>query len=84
MRPGAVPLPRGTSPGAASANPGANIETEGGTPTFRTWEEFCKQHAGASRAHADQIIRRIEEFGAALQALIRYTFNRTKRLARAG
>ena len=30
-----------------------------------TWDEFCKQHAGASRAHADQIIRRLEEFGAA-------------------
>ena len=30
-----------------------------------TWEEFCKQHAGASRAHADEIIRRLEEFGAA-------------------
>ena len=29
-----------------------------------TWEEFCKQHAGASRAHADEIIRRLEEFGA--------------------
>jgi hypothetical protein len=30
-----------------------------------TWDEFCKQHAGASRAHADEIIRRLEEFGAA-------------------
>ena len=30
-----------------------------------TWEEFCKQHAGASRARADEIIRRLEEFGAA-------------------
>jgi hypothetical protein len=30
-----------------------------------TWEEFCRQHAGASRAHADEIIRRLEEFGAA-------------------
>jgi hypothetical protein len=30
-----------------------------------TWEEFCKQHAGSSRAHADEIIRRLEEFGAA-------------------
>ena len=30
-----------------------------------TWDEFCKQHAGASRAHADEIIRRLQEFGAA-------------------
>ena len=30
-----------------------------------TWEEFCEQHTGTSRAHADEIIRRLEEFGAA-------------------
>jgi hypothetical protein len=30
-----------------------------------TWEEFCNQHAGVSRAHADDIIRRLQEFGAA-------------------
>jgi hypothetical protein len=30
-----------------------------------TWDEFCKQYAGASRARADDIIRRLEEFGAA-------------------
>ena len=30
-----------------------------------TWDEFCNQHAGVSRSHADQIIRRLEEFGAA-------------------
>jgi hypothetical protein len=30
-----------------------------------TWDEFCKQHAGVSRAHADEIIHRLEEFGAA-------------------
>jgi hypothetical protein len=30
-----------------------------------TWDEFCKQHAGASRAHADEIIRRLEAFGTA-------------------
>ncbi len=30
-----------------------------------TWNEFCRQHAGASRAHADEIIRRLKEFGAA-------------------
>jgi hypothetical protein len=29
-----------------------------------TWDEFCTQHAGVSRAHADEIIRRLEEFGA--------------------
>jgi hypothetical protein len=30
-----------------------------------TWDEFCTQHTGAGRAHADEIIRRLEEFGAA-------------------
>ena len=30
-----------------------------------TWEEFCRQHAGASRARADKIIRQLGEFGAA-------------------
>ena len=30
-----------------------------------TWDEFCKEHAGVSRAHADDVIRRLEEFGAA-------------------
>ena len=30
-----------------------------------TWDEFCKQHAGARRAHADEIIHRLKEFGAA-------------------
>jgi hypothetical protein len=30
-----------------------------------TWDEFCTQHAGVSRAHADEIIRRLKEFGAA-------------------
>jgi hypothetical protein len=30
-----------------------------------TWDEFCNQHAGVSRAHADEIIRRLQEFGAA-------------------
>ena len=30
-----------------------------------TWDEFCTEHAGASRAHVDDIIRRLEEFGAA-------------------
>src|SRR5436190_17373093 len=28
-----------------------------------TWEQFCEAHAGISRAHADRIISRIEEFG---------------------
>lgn len=28
-----------------------------------TWEEFCKQHAGISRPHADTLIRRYGEFG---------------------
>jgi hypothetical protein len=30
-----------------------------------TWDAFCEQHVGASRAHADDIIRRLAEFGAA-------------------
>jgi hypothetical protein len=30
-----------------------------------TWDEFCKQHVGSGRGHADEIIRRLEEFGAA-------------------
>jgi hypothetical protein len=29
------------------------------------WEEFCRQHAGVSRAHADSLIRRFAEFGEA-------------------
>jgi hypothetical protein len=28
-----------------------------------TWEEFCPDHLGLSRAHANRIIRNIEEFG---------------------
>jgi hypothetical protein len=28
-----------------------------------TWEDFCAQHAGISRAYADQLIRNLEEFG---------------------
>src|ERR1700729_2529623 len=30
-----------------------------------TWERFCEQHAGMSRATADRIIDRLEEFGEA-------------------
>jgi hypothetical protein len=28
-----------------------------------TWEEFCKEHAGISRQHADSLIRQHAEFG---------------------
>jgi hypothetical protein len=28
-----------------------------------TWEQFCSQHAGVSRAQADRIISQLEEFG---------------------
>lgn len=28
-----------------------------------TWEEFCSQYAGISRAHADGLIRQLDEFG---------------------
>jgi len=30
-----------------------------------TWEEYCTQHAGISRPHAESIIKRLEEFGEA-------------------
>ena len=30
-----------------------------------TWEDFCQQHLGLSRSHADQLIRQLDEFGAA-------------------
>jgi hypothetical protein len=51
---------------AAQAECLARIRKEGLYKALNlTWDEFCKQHAGASRAHADQIIRRLEEFGAA-------------------
>ena len=51
---------------AAQAECLARIRKEGLYKALNlTWDEFCKQHAGASRAHADEIIRRLEEFGAA-------------------
>ena len=51
---------------AAQAECLARIRKDGLYKTLNlTWDEFCKRHAGASRAHADQIIRRLEEFGAA-------------------
>lgn len=30
-----------------------------------TWEEFCQQYVGLSRRHADELIHKLEEFGAA-------------------
>jgi hypothetical protein len=30
-----------------------------------TWEDFCPQHLGLSRSRADQLIRQLDEFGAA-------------------
>jgi hypothetical protein len=51
---------------AAQAECLARIRNEGLYKSLNlTWDEFCEQHAGASRAHADDIIRRLEEFGAA-------------------
>ena len=51
---------------AAQAECLARIRNEGLYKVLDlTWDEFCKLHAGASRAHADEIIRRLEEFGAA-------------------
>jgi len=32
-------------------------------PLALTWEEFCPQHVGISRATADRLIQRLEEFG---------------------
>jgi hypothetical protein len=29
----------------------------------KTWPEFCETHIGVSRAHADRLIRHLEEFG---------------------
>ena len=28
-----------------------------------TWEQFCRQHTGISRSHADDLIRNLDEFG---------------------
>ena len=51
---------------AAQAECLARIRNEGLYKALDlTWDEFCKQYAGASRARADDIIRRLEEFGAA-------------------
>ena len=51
---------------AAQAECLARIRNEGLYKALDlTWDEFCKQHAGASRACADEIIHRLEEFGAA-------------------
>jgi len=51
---------------AAQAQCLARIREEGLYKALNlTWEEFCKQHAGASRTHADEIIRRLREFGTA-------------------
>src|SRR5437867_10438159 len=30
----------------------------------KTWDEFCPEHAGISRVHADRLIRQLTEFGA--------------------
>jgi hypothetical protein len=35
-----------------------------------TWEQFCAQYAGVSRALADDLIRRLEEFGPAYFHLV--------------
>jgi hypothetical protein len=51
---------------AAQAQCLARIREEGLYKALNlTWDEFCKQHAGASRTHADEIIRRLREFGTA-------------------
>jgi hypothetical protein len=51
---------------AAQAECLARIRKEGLYKSLNlTWDEFCNQYAGASRSHADQIISRLEEFGAA-------------------
>ena len=51
---------------AAQAECLARIRKEGLYKILNlTWDQFCERHAGASRAHADEIIRRLQEFGAA-------------------
>jgi hypothetical protein len=49
---------------AAQAQCLARIRKEGLYKTLNlTWDEFCKRHLGASRARADETIRRLAEFG---------------------
>jgi len=52
---------------AAQAECLAHIREAGLYKTLNlTWDEFCEQHVGASRAHVDDIIRQLKEFGAAV------------------
>jgi hypothetical protein len=49
-----------------------------------TWEEFCRQHLGLSRSRADQLIRQLDEFGAAyfhLAEIMRISENSYRRIA---
>ena len=59
---------------AAQAQCLARIREEGLYKALNlTWDEFCKQHTGVSRAHADEIIRRLREFGTAYFRLAEIT-----------
>ena len=52
-----------------------------------TWDEFCQQHAGASRAHIDEMIRQLKEFGAAyfrLSEIIRISPQSYRMIGRRG
>ncbi len=49
-----------------------------------TWEEFCNQHAGISRVHADRVIQQYNEFGEnyfRLSALARISSETYRRVA---
>jgi hypothetical protein len=49
-----------------------------------TWEEFCRQRAGISRAFADKMIQQLEELGPAyfeLSSVTRITPDRFRRIA---
>jgi hypothetical protein len=39
-------------------------DTESYKSLSLTWEQFCPEHAGISRVHADRLIRQLAEFGA--------------------
>ncbi|MGA2327745.1 MAG: hypothetical protein ABSH05_15790 [Bryobacteraceae bacterium] len=52
--------------GAAEAQCLKRIREEGAYKSLGcTWEDFCRQHLGLSRSRADQLIRQLDEFGAA-------------------
>src|SRR5437667_400082 len=52
----------------------------------KTWDEFCREHAGISRVHADRLIRQLaesyeQESGSGLGPLITYSINKLNQLS---